>query len=132
MSPEDRAVHLSTQAISFRPKHNTHAPHNTPTHVHTNAHCYWLPSWGANPLFELTDLGKVLRRFRMGNLGNVSAEQDRLGSWAHGSESELGRNGTDFAVYLVDRIEFLHLKKRMEIGSKDRFVCSSYSDVNLN
>ena len=34
----------------------------------------------------------------MGNLGNASAEQDRPGSWAHDNESELGRNGTDFAV----------------------------------
>ena len=34
----------------------------------------------------------------MGNLGNASAEQDRPGSWVHDNESELGRNGTDFAV----------------------------------
>ena len=27
-----------------------------------------------------------------------SAEQDRPGSWVHDNESELGRNGTDFAV----------------------------------
>lgn len=45
-------------------------------------------------------------------------------------ESELGRNGTNFVIYLVTRIGvYFYLKKRMEIGSKDRFVCSSYSDV---
>lgn len=66
----------------------------------------------------------------MGILGNVSAEQDRLGSGAR-DESELGRNDS-YSVYSVNRIEFLHLKKRMETGSKDRFVCSSYSHVNLD
>ena len=67
----------------------------------------------------------------MGILGNVSAEQDRLGSWVHDNESELGRNDSDF-VYSINRIEYLHLKKRLETGSKDRFICSSYSDVTLD
>ena len=50
--------------------------------------------------------------------------------WGHKDRPSSSYRPVDTTAYLVNRIEFLHLKKRMEIGSKDRFVCSSYSDVN--